>query len=139
VLVTLAVVAVWPGGWWLDPAVGLMIAGLAAWEGLKPGVASNVGAEQGGEASHACPKLAVADDDSEHYLAGRGGRREGAGRTAGQATFGGGAESSRPAGGGADIDRAGRCLIRAIRAYACADDKPGVVGLRLIRLTEVAA
>jgi divalent metal cation (Fe/Co/Zn/Cd) transporter len=30
VLVTLAVVAVWPGGWWLDPAVGLVIAGLAA-------------------------------------------------------------------------------------------------------------
>jgi divalent metal cation (Fe/Co/Zn/Cd) transporter len=35
VLVTLAVVAVWPGGWWLDPTVGLVIAGLAAWEGLR--------------------------------------------------------------------------------------------------------
>jgi hypothetical protein len=43
------------------------------------------------------------------------------------------------AGGGADVDRAERCLIRAIRTYACADDNAGVVGLRLIRLTEVAA
>ena len=35
VLITLAVVAVWPGGWWLDPAVGLVIAGLATWEGFR--------------------------------------------------------------------------------------------------------
>lgn len=35
VLVTLAVVAVWPGGWWLDPAVGLVIAALATWEGYR--------------------------------------------------------------------------------------------------------
>jgi divalent metal cation (Fe/Co/Zn/Cd) transporter len=35
VLVTLAVVAVWPGGWWLDPVVGLVIAGLATWEGYR--------------------------------------------------------------------------------------------------------
>ena len=35
VLVTLAVVAVWPGGWWLDPAVGLAIAGVAVWEGFR--------------------------------------------------------------------------------------------------------
>ena len=35
VLITLAVVAVSPGGWWLDPAVGLVIAGLATWEGFR--------------------------------------------------------------------------------------------------------
>ena len=35
VLITLAVVAVWPGGWWLDPAVGLVIAALATWEGFR--------------------------------------------------------------------------------------------------------
>ncbi len=35
VLLTLAVVAVWPGGWWLDPAVGFVIAGFAAVEGKK--------------------------------------------------------------------------------------------------------
>jgi divalent metal cation (Fe/Co/Zn/Cd) transporter len=35
VLITLAVVAVWPSGWWLDPAVGLVIAGLATWEGSR--------------------------------------------------------------------------------------------------------
>ena len=35
VLITLAVVAVSPGGWWLDPAVGLVIAGLATWEGSR--------------------------------------------------------------------------------------------------------
>jgi predicted Co/Zn/Cd cation transporter (cation efflux family) len=34
VLLTLAVIAVWPGGWWLDPAVGLLIAGLAVREGI---------------------------------------------------------------------------------------------------------
>jgi divalent metal cation (Fe/Co/Zn/Cd) transporter len=35
VLGTLAVVAVWPGGWWLDPAAGFVIAGLATWEGYR--------------------------------------------------------------------------------------------------------
>lgn len=35
VLLTLAVIAVWPGGWWLDPAVGLVIAGFAVWEGFE--------------------------------------------------------------------------------------------------------
>jgi divalent metal cation (Fe/Co/Zn/Cd) transporter len=35
VLLTLAVVAVWAGGWWLDPAVGLVIAGFAVWQGVE--------------------------------------------------------------------------------------------------------
>ncbi|ORB45859.1 hypothetical protein BST39_02860 [Mycobacterium paraseoulense] len=35
VLLALAVIAVWPGGWWLDPAVGLVIAGFAVREGLE--------------------------------------------------------------------------------------------------------
>lgn len=35
VLLTLAVLARWPGGWWLDPAVGLVIAGIAVREGLQ--------------------------------------------------------------------------------------------------------
>ncbi len=35
VLITLAVVAVWPGGWWLDAVVGLGIAAIAAWEGVR--------------------------------------------------------------------------------------------------------
>jgi divalent metal cation (Fe/Co/Zn/Cd) transporter len=35
VLITLAVVAVWPGGWWLDPVVGLGISGVALWEGIE--------------------------------------------------------------------------------------------------------
>ncbi len=34
VLTTLAVLAVWPGGWWLDPAVGLLIACFAVAEGI---------------------------------------------------------------------------------------------------------
>ncbi|OBI36726.1 hypothetical protein A5709_13000 [Mycobacterium sp. E1386] len=34
VLLTLAVIAVWPSGWWLDSAVGLVIAGFAVREGL---------------------------------------------------------------------------------------------------------
>lgn len=43
VLAVLAVTAVWPGGWWLDPAVGLAIAlvaargGLGAWQGEECG------------------------------------------------------------------------------------------------------
>lgn len=35
VLATLAVLAVWPHAWWLDPAVGLVIAGLAVREGIE--------------------------------------------------------------------------------------------------------
>jgi divalent metal cation (Fe/Co/Zn/Cd) transporter len=35
VLVTLAVIAVWPGGWWLDPMVGLAIAAVAVWQGVQ--------------------------------------------------------------------------------------------------------
>jgi divalent metal cation (Fe/Co/Zn/Cd) transporter len=35
VLITLAFVAVWPGGWWLDPAVGIVIATVAVREGLE--------------------------------------------------------------------------------------------------------
>lgn len=35
VLSTLAVLAVWPAGWWLDPVVGLVIAGLAVAEGIE--------------------------------------------------------------------------------------------------------
>jgi divalent metal cation (Fe/Co/Zn/Cd) transporter len=35
VLVTLAVIAVWPGGWWLDPVVGLAIAAVAVWQGVQ--------------------------------------------------------------------------------------------------------
>jgi divalent metal cation (Fe/Co/Zn/Cd) transporter len=33
VLLTLAVIAAWPGGWWLDPAIGLGIAAVAVREG----------------------------------------------------------------------------------------------------------
>lgn len=35
VLITLVVLAVWPGGWWLDPAVGLAISAVALWEGIE--------------------------------------------------------------------------------------------------------
>jgi divalent metal cation (Fe/Co/Zn/Cd) transporter len=35
VLLTLAVIGVWPGGWWLDPAVGVAIAGVAAGQGVQ--------------------------------------------------------------------------------------------------------
>jgi divalent metal cation (Fe/Co/Zn/Cd) transporter len=35
VLITLAIVAVWPGGWWLDPVVGLGISAVALWEGIQ--------------------------------------------------------------------------------------------------------
>lgn len=35
VLLTLAVIAVWPSGWWLDPVVGLAIAGIAVWQGIE--------------------------------------------------------------------------------------------------------
>jgi divalent metal cation (Fe/Co/Zn/Cd) transporter len=35
VLVTLVVIAVWPGGSWLDPVVGLAIAAVAVWQGVQ--------------------------------------------------------------------------------------------------------
>lgn len=35
VLVGLAVTAAWPGGWWIDPAIGLAIAGVAVWQGVR--------------------------------------------------------------------------------------------------------
>jgi divalent metal cation (Fe/Co/Zn/Cd) transporter len=34
VLLSLVVVAAWPGGWWIDPTVALGIAGLATYEGF---------------------------------------------------------------------------------------------------------
>ena len=35
VLIGLAVTAIWPGGWWLDPAIGLLIAAAAVREGIE--------------------------------------------------------------------------------------------------------
>ncbi len=35
VLAGLAVTAAWAGGWWADPAIGLLIAAAAVWEGIK--------------------------------------------------------------------------------------------------------
>ncbi|MGH3628773.1 MAG: cobalt transporter, partial [Sciscionella sp.] len=35
VLVVLAITSIWPGGWWLDPALGLGIAAVATREGLR--------------------------------------------------------------------------------------------------------
>jgi len=35
VLLGLAVTAAWPATWWADPAIGLVIAATAAWEGLR--------------------------------------------------------------------------------------------------------
>ncbi|WP_425518496.1 cation transporter [Mycobacterium spongiae] len=35
VLLGLAITAAWPGGWWLDPVVGLAIAGIAVWQGIR--------------------------------------------------------------------------------------------------------
>jgi divalent metal cation (Fe/Co/Zn/Cd) transporter len=35
VLLGLAVTATWPGGWWLDPVIGLGVAGAAVWEGIE--------------------------------------------------------------------------------------------------------
>ncbi|MDD4867492.1 MAG: cation transporter [Mycobacterium sp.] len=35
VLAGLAVTAAWSGGWWLDPAVGLAVAGIAVWQGIR--------------------------------------------------------------------------------------------------------
>jgi divalent metal cation (Fe/Co/Zn/Cd) transporter len=35
VLSGLAITALWSGGWWADPAIGLVIAGIAIWEGTR--------------------------------------------------------------------------------------------------------
>jgi divalent metal cation (Fe/Co/Zn/Cd) transporter len=35
VLIGLAITATWSGGWWLDPAIGLAIAGIAVWQGIR--------------------------------------------------------------------------------------------------------
>lgn len=35
VLLTLAVTAQWAGGWWLDPVIGLAVAGVAVWQGVR--------------------------------------------------------------------------------------------------------
>ncbi len=35
VLVGLGVTAAWSGGWWFDPTVGLVIAALAVWQGIR--------------------------------------------------------------------------------------------------------
>lgn len=35
VLVSLALTALWGGGWWLDPIVGLGVAGAALWQGVQ--------------------------------------------------------------------------------------------------------
>jgi divalent metal cation (Fe/Co/Zn/Cd) transporter len=35
VLTGLAVTALWSGGWWIDPAIGLVIAGVAVWQGTR--------------------------------------------------------------------------------------------------------
>jgi divalent metal cation (Fe/Co/Zn/Cd) transporter len=35
VLTGLAITASWPGGWWLDPVIGLGIAAAAVWEGIQ--------------------------------------------------------------------------------------------------------
>jgi divalent metal cation (Fe/Co/Zn/Cd) transporter len=35
VLLSLAVTRVWTGGWWIDPVIGLGIAGVSVWEGIE--------------------------------------------------------------------------------------------------------
>jgi divalent metal cation (Fe/Co/Zn/Cd) transporter len=35
VLSGLAITALWSGGWWVDPAIGLVIAGIAVWQGIR--------------------------------------------------------------------------------------------------------
>ena len=35
VLIGLAITATWSGGWWFDPAIGLAIAGIAVWQGIR--------------------------------------------------------------------------------------------------------
>jgi len=35
VLIGLAITATWSGGWWFDPAIGLAVAGIAVWQGVR--------------------------------------------------------------------------------------------------------
>ena len=35
VLAGLAMTALWSGAWWIDPTVGLAIAGVAVWQGVR--------------------------------------------------------------------------------------------------------
>lgn len=35
VLTGLAITATWPGGWWFDPMIGLAVAGVAVWQGIR--------------------------------------------------------------------------------------------------------
>jgi divalent metal cation (Fe/Co/Zn/Cd) transporter len=35
VLIGLAITPLWSGGWWFDPAIGLAIAGIAVWQGIR--------------------------------------------------------------------------------------------------------
>ncbi|ETW22920.1 cation transporter [Mycobacterium gastri] len=35
VLLGLAITAGWPGGWWVDPVIGLAISGVAVWQGIR--------------------------------------------------------------------------------------------------------
>jgi divalent metal cation (Fe/Co/Zn/Cd) transporter len=35
VLIGLAITSTWPGGWWLDPLIGLGIAAVAGWQGWR--------------------------------------------------------------------------------------------------------
>jgi divalent metal cation (Fe/Co/Zn/Cd) transporter len=35
VLIGLAITATWSGGWWFDPTIGLVIAGVAVWQGIR--------------------------------------------------------------------------------------------------------
>lgn len=34
-LTGLSVTAAWPGGWWVDPVIGLGIAAWSVWEGIE--------------------------------------------------------------------------------------------------------
>lgn len=35
VLIGLLVTGWWPGGWWVDPVIGLVVAGMSAWQGVR--------------------------------------------------------------------------------------------------------
>jgi divalent metal cation (Fe/Co/Zn/Cd) transporter len=43
VLVGLAITAFWAGGWWVDPAIGIVIAGAAGWQGVRAWRGHNCG------------------------------------------------------------------------------------------------
>jgi hypothetical protein len=47
VLLALVVVAVWPGGWPIDPIIALGIAGWSAWEETGPGAAQTAADQTG--------------------------------------------------------------------------------------------